>query len=227
LKLYKLTNKDYTTYGGFEWTVGKSRRVKKCKDPQLCSGDVIHAYKDKNLALLLNPIHGNIPDPLLFECTGNIVVEDYGKCGVFSLKIEKGLHCPRWYKNDETRKKVQINFAILCAESVLKHFEKHNSKDKRPFEAIKAAKKYLKKPTEKNKKTAARAARAAHAAYAAYAAANAAANAAYAAANAAYAADAATRAAAYAAHAAAHAADIDFCKLANIAVKEIMTGKYK
>ena len=90
-------------------------------------------------------------------------------------------------------------FAVLCAESVLRVYETY-SDDLRPRQAIEAAKEYLKYQTTG----------AADAAYAAdyaadYAAAGTAADAA---ADAADAADAAT-------------ADVNFAKLADIAVKEI------
>jgi hypothetical protein len=88
----------------------------------------------------------------------------------------------RW----EWTKEMSVKLAIYAAELVLPIFEAKYPNDKRPAEAIAAAKKYLKNPT-------------AYAAYAAHAAANAAANAAS------YAANAAAYAA-YAAHAAANAA---------------------
>ena len=96
--------------------------------------------------------------------------------------------------------KDKIRYAIYAAEQVIDIFEKKYPDDKRPRNAINAAKKYLKNPSLKNKNAANAANAAAYAAadaaaYAAYAAANAAANAANAAANAANAADAAANAA--------------------------------
>jgi len=127
-----------------------------------------------------------------------------------------------------------ISYAVFAAENVIDIYEKKYPADKRPREAIEAAKKCIDNPSEKNKAAANAAANAAcaaayaaayaacaaacaaayaaayaaaNAAYAAaYAAANAAANAAYAAANAANAAYAAANAA-YAAYAAAYAAN--------------------
>ena len=65
----------------------------------------------------------------------------------------------------------KIQYAIFAAEQVLHIFEKKYPEDKRPRQAIEAAKSYLKNPSEENRKAAA---------YAAYAAAYAAAAAAYA-----------------------------------------------
>jgi len=84
----------------------------------------------------------------------------------------------------------QVKYAIYAAEQVIDIFEKKYPNDKRPRQAIDAAKKYLEEPTEENRNAASAANAAAYyAAYAAYAA------------HAAYAASAATAAstAAYAA----------------------------
>ena len=106
-------------------------------------------------------------------------------------------------------KKLAVEISIECAKHVISNFEKKYPDDLRPRQAIEAAEKWLKSPTEKNKNAAAdanaaAAAAAADAAYA-YAYASAAAAAAYAAAHTAAAA-AAADAAAYAADAAADAA---------------------
>ena len=99
-----------------------------------------------------------------------------------------------------------VRYAVFAAEQVIEIFEKQYPNDKRPRNAIDAAKKCIENPSPENKAAAAAAAAAAYAyAYAAYAAAYAAAAAAYAAAAAAYA-DA--YADAYAAAAAAAAAAV-------------------
>jgi len=124
----------------------------------------------------------------------------------------------------EWDKITSVKLAVYAAELVIDIYEKQYPNDKRPRNAIEAAKKYLKKPTKANAYAADAAANAAYAAanaayatYNAYAASNATANAtanatiyaadaAYAAANAAYAAYAATNAATNATNAATHAA---------------------
>ena len=93
----------------------------------------------------------------------------------------------------------QIKYAVFAAEQVINIYEEKYPDDKRPREAIEAAKKYLADKTEENRQAAYAAADAA-----ADAAAHAAAHAAHAAAHAAHAANAAN--AAYAAYAAAYAA---------------------
>ena len=229
MELYKLTNKNGCTQGNTQWGIGVTHELKATEKPRLCTKDVLHAYKNINLALLLNPNHANISNPKIWEAEGEIVVGDYGKVGCFKLTTTKELSCPDWYIDDKKRRRVQVQFAVLCAESVLHIYENQYPDDNRPRKAIEAAQNYLKKPSN------AAANAAAYAAYAAYAAGNAAAYAAYAAGNAAayaakaayeaYEAYAAGNAAAYAAgNAAAYAAkaanvEIDFCALADQAVK--------
>jgi hypothetical protein len=97
-----------------------------------------------------------------------------------------------WYLQRKLSNTEKIRLAIYSANSVLHIYEEQYPEDKRPREAIKAVRKYLKESPLKNKKAAAHAADAA--AHAADAAAHAAAHAADAAADAAtYAADAAKR----------------------------------
>src|SRR3990167_3953982 len=107
--------------------------------------------------------------------------------------------------SDYLPKEVFQKFAIYCVESVLPLFEAKYPDDKRPREAIAAAKAYIAGSITleelENKRSAANAAAAADAAYAA--------NAPYAANAAAYAAHAATAHAAYAAAYAYAAADAD------------------
>jgi hypothetical protein len=105
-------------------------------------------------------------------------------------------------------KRLSVILAVFFAEGVLPIFEKEYPEDKRPREAVEAAKAWIVNPCRETANAAANAANAASA-YAAYAAAHAAHAAsahaaAYAAAHAAHAADA--DAAAYAAHAHANAA---------------------
>jgi hypothetical protein len=142
------------------------------------------------------------------ECNGAKVVK--------KLINENYFDWANWTIARILNKKQRIQYSIFAAEQVIEIFEEEYPKDKRPREAIEAAKKYLKSPTKENKDVAADAAyTAANAAdSAAYAAARAAANAAHTAAYtadsayaAAYTADSAANAAYAAAKAAAYTAD--------------------
>jgi hypothetical protein len=223
MKLYKLTDREGNTQGNTHWDVGVTHRNTKCDNPHLCSQDVFHAYTNLNLAFLLNPNNANIENPLVWECKGAVVVKDYGKVGCFALTITRKLRTPKWVKSDKAQR-VQVAFAILCAESVLHIYEEKYPDDARPRKAIEAAKEYLKNPTADAYASDA----AADAAYAATHAADAAAYASYAA-DAAYAAAAAAYAAtdAAASYAATHAdaaTDIDFGALADKAVEMGMSN---
>jgi len=115
MRLYKLTDQNHETKGRTKWGSGVTHKVKSCKHPSLCSKDVLHAYKSKELALLLNPIHANVSDPVIWEATGNVAVEDWGKIGVFELTTTRMMQLPKWYRDTNTRKRVQVMFAVLCA----------------------------------------------------------------------------------------------------------------
>ena len=235
MNLIKLTDSKGQTQNSTQWGEGQTHSLPSTPDPQLCSRDVLHAYRSLNLALLLNPIHANISDPQIWEAIGTPMVEDWDKVGCFSLTTTKRLPLPEWYTDLEKRRQVQIRFAILCAEEVLPIFESKFPEDRRPREAIEAAKACLKDPTDADANVAYAAAyaasrAAANVAYAAAYAASRAANVAYAAAyaaNVAYvAADAAYAAsrAADAAYAAARAAGvkIDFNELADKTVEDYL-----
>ena len=193
MKLIKLTDEKGHTQNRTHWGAGVTVTARS-GDAVLCSNTVIHAYRNLNLALLLNPIHGDYSSPRIWEAEGEVIVEDWGKVGCKSLTTIKELQRLTWFLDQSMHKKVSVRFAVLCAESVLIHFESRYPDDNRPRKAIEAAKLYL-------------TANAANAANAAYAAAYAAAyDAAYAAYDAAYAANTA----------------IDFCVLADRAADEVM-----
>jgi hypothetical protein len=165
--LYKLTTAKNRTYNGTTWGENVTHTKKAKRNPLLCSEDVLHAYTNINLALLINPLQADIKNPVIWEAQGDIAVKDWSKVGCFSLTTTKLVPIPEWYKNEKKRRQVQVLFAILCAEVVLHYFEDTYSTDKRVREAIEAAKAYLRNPTAE----AARATEAAKAAKAAWSAA--------------------------------------------------------
>ena len=69
MKRYKLTSQDRTTHNGFqlpadgEWFEAEDM----ISPPRECTNTVLHHYAHPLLAVLLNPIHGNYENPLLFE----------------------------------------------------------------------------------------------------------------------------------------------------------------
>ena len=146
MKLYKLTDQNGNTRGGTHWDAKVTHSLPHCGNPSLCSGDVLHAYTNPNLALLINPIGANIINPILWEAEGEPCTSDWGKVGCFTLTTTKKLRLPTWTKNNKAQK-VQIAFAILCAKSVLQLYEDWYPQDDRVRKAIEAAQEYLKNPS--------------------------------------------------------------------------------
>ncbi len=182
MKLYKLTDENGRTHGDTLWGEGVTHETRgRISDPQPCSSDVIHAYADSALALLMNPVHASFLPPRLWEAEGEPCVSKPDKLGCYSLTTTRELEVPSWYQDVEKRKRVQVRFAVLAARAVLDIFESARPGDDRPRKAIEAAEAYLDGRAAKAAYAAANAAAyAAYAANAAYAAAYAAANAAYA-----------------------------------------------
>jgi hypothetical protein len=114
---------------------------------------------------------------------------DHNTFATLNRLVVKNPEWGHWLICRIMNKKQSVQYAIFAAEQVIDIYERKYPDDKRPRNAIEAAKAYLKNPSKKTKAYAAYAADAADAA--AYAAAAAAAYAAYAAADAAYAAYAA------------------------------------
>lgn len=150
MKLYKLTDEKHQTKNQCQWGDNVTHSVEKdLQNTKLCSAGVIHASKNQNLALLLNSIHANISDPVLWEAKGEVVVENWEKVGCHELTTIRQMDLPDWYTDPENRKQVMIQFAVLCAESVLAAFEERHPKNDEPRKAIEAIKKYLKNPSPK------------------------------------------------------------------------------
>lgn len=183
--MYKLVSQDMTTRGGMKWEIGKTNRA-NAVGTRMCTNQVLHCYNDPRLAIIFNPIHAGITDPILLqiECS-TIVNSDKLKFACKEQTPKCRLPLP------EVSLTQKVAFAVKCALTVHK-----------ASEFVLWAENWLSGVDRSS-----RAAIAAHAAAtAAYADTAANATAAYAAYAAAYDADTA----AYAANAAAHAADISF-----------------
>jgi hypothetical protein len=94
MTLYKLTNQDMTTHGGFRYALGVTAHATGAGEPELCTNTVLHAYTSPALAVLMNPIHANIDNPRLFRAEGDVVVSDHVKVGVRSLTLVEELTVP-------------------------------------------------------------------------------------------------------------------------------------
>jgi hypothetical protein len=74
----------------------------------------LHAYEHPLLAVLLNPIHADFPDPILWEAEGGgtALREGQVKIGVTELTTIRQIPCPT------VTTEQRVKFAILCAREV-------------------------------------------------------------------------------------------------------------
>jgi hypothetical protein len=77
-ELFKLTTQDWLTMKGClgETKWGPNVTHVSLGRGEVCGPDFIHAYTHPRLALLLNPIHARIDDPVLWRCAGEVVAAD-------------------------------------------------------------------------------------------------------------------------------------------------------
>jgi hypothetical protein len=113
MNVYKLTDQNMQTHGGYQWVLGEWRETSGEGD--LCGPGWLHWYSDPLLAGLLNPIHANFSNPRLFlaETDGEIRDDRGLKGGSTRLRLveEKPL--------SEATTEQRVRFAILCAQSVI------------------------------------------------------------------------------------------------------------
>ena len=121
---YKLTNQDLTTYNGFKWKVGEWNKASG--EGNLCGKGWFHFYHSKDLAILLNPIHADIKNPILWEaeCRGKSFDDNGLKIGWTEARIIKKIPLPRWTLIQK------IAFGILCAKEVYYDKDWNNWADK-------------------------------------------------------------------------------------------------
>jgi len=110
--VYKLTSQDMTTYGGFRWELGIPAETSG--DGDLCGPGWLHCYSDPLLAVMLNPIHGNIDNPRLFRAeAGGKSQHDHGiKSGYTRMTLVEEIPVPA------VTTEQRIRFAILCSLKV-------------------------------------------------------------------------------------------------------------
>ena len=106
MKLYKLTDKDGFTRNGTKWSPGVTHTA-QAEGNELDSDQVIHAYPSPEMAAIMNPVHANIVDPILWESEGDVVVSDGTRVGCKSLTTIRRIMLP------EITTKQIVRFAIL------------------------------------------------------------------------------------------------------------------
>lgn len=117
-KLYKLTDENGKTRGGeaneLQWGAGVTHTAKG-EGSRLCTDEVIHAYENPLVAVLLNPIHAGVKNPRLWEAEGEIIArEGEYKCGVKTLTTVREIPLP------EITLEQRVKFGLLCALEVCK-----------------------------------------------------------------------------------------------------------
>ena len=112
MKLFKLTDENGRTRENTQWGKGVTHRATG-SGTELCSDGVIHAYEHPLLAAILNPIHANFPDPLLWEARGRVSKrEGQLKYGCKTLTTVRQVPLP------QITTEQRIRFAIGCAWQV-------------------------------------------------------------------------------------------------------------
>ena len=122
--------------GNIEWKVGewqKESKALKCEQGFHASERIIDAMRFVNCEVLAR-----------VEVKGKCDKEDDKQCWTEMRIVE----AYEWTKQDS------VKLSIFAAELSLKNFEKVFPDDKRPREAIEAAKKWLEKPTKANESAA-------------------------------------------------------------------------
>jgi hypothetical protein len=107
-KLYKLTDQNWETMNCTKW--GPHVTHKTDGSGELCSRGWLHAYTSPELAVLLNPIHANIENPVLWLCEGKIEKSDSGlKVGTTRLTTIRRIDIPQVSTTQ------RVIFGILCS----------------------------------------------------------------------------------------------------------------
>jgi len=138
-KRYKFLRTGLTShYGEHKWKMNKWYTVDKdklcmCENGFHCSTKIIDAF---------NWVQGEWL--CVVEVKGVSIIEECKECWSEMRIVEKH----RWAKKDS------VKLAIFAAEQCLKYFKEEYPDDKRPREAIEAAKRWLKNPTAKNREAA-------------------------------------------------------------------------
>jgi len=110
--VYKLTDQNLQTHGGYQWEPGVARETDGRGN--LCGPGWLHYYHDPLLAVLLNPIHACITNPILWEAEADgLHKDDRGlKGGCTRLTLMRQIELP------QSTTEQRVRFGILCAKAV-------------------------------------------------------------------------------------------------------------
>lgn len=120
---YKLTAQNGTTHNYYQWSLPKGEKPgdwhRTSGEGDLCGPGWLHYYHHPLLAVLLNPIHADIQDPILWEVeVGGEQKDDAGlKGGATKMRLLKKIDLPML--STEQR----VAFGIYCALETCKDEE--------------------------------------------------------------------------------------------------------
>lgn len=112
MKLYKLTDENWESYGRTQWGHGVEHTAPG--NGRLCTAAYLHAYRDPILAALVYPAHISYV-PIMWEADGDVEKDDGLKVGCTRLRTIDIIVMP------EPTMEQRIAFGILCAKQVMGH----------------------------------------------------------------------------------------------------------
>lgn len=119
MKYYKLLTQEMTSYNNTKWKLNETITIEK-EGNEMCTDRVLHCYNHPLLAVIFNPIHTKIKNPLLYEISvDKIVASDGLKFASKSQTLVKEISLP------EISMEQRIEFGIRVAKLVCKE-EKWN-----------------------------------------------------------------------------------------------------
>jgi hypothetical protein len=112
---YKLTTQEGKTRNETQWGENVTHEATGDIKQDLCSNAWIHAYTHPLLAVLMNPVHADIENPILWEGKGEGEAKfEPLKCGFRKFTTLKKIPLP------EVTDVQKVAFGILCAKEVYK-----------------------------------------------------------------------------------------------------------
>jgi len=144
-KIYKLTDQNYRTRAGQAnetvWGEGVTHEAELPGEGDLCTGHYVHAYEHPLIAAFMNPIHANIDDPILWECSTPKIHKRDGqlKLGVKTLTTVRQIPLPVITVEQRVEIAIRCTLAIYDDPYFVRWAEKWLSAEDRSERAARAA----------------------------------------------------------------------------------------
>ena len=111
--LFKLTTQEGKTHNETQWGENVTHEATGDIEQDLCSNAWIHAYTHPLLAILMNPAHAMIKNPILWEGNGEGEAKfEPLKCGFRKFTTLRQIPLP------EVTNVQKVAFGILCAKEI-------------------------------------------------------------------------------------------------------------